>query len=299
MINNIKNNIKKYKFYVFILIFIIVCFILNLNIKELFNNNDYILPKIIWIYWDKDVLPKHIELIFNNNKTILGNEWTFNLIHESNLNTFIDISNIPKNYNLLQIQHKADYVRLKVLEKYGGIYMDASILINLKDKIYELYNDTINNKYEITLFTLYDKDESFIYHQYIENWFIIAPQKSKIIILWLEEYEKAINMGFEEYKKYIKDELKIKLCGNIESSNCYLTQHTALQVVLQNRINWKPNIKLLRSEETMFKLLTECNFNNDCVKTNIENKDNKDIKNIPYIKLTGAGNNIEMEKYFS
>jgi len=303
--NIIKNN-KYIKNKILLLILLLIIFFIILcfykkkyySINDTFINiNNYILPKTIWVYWDNPILPHNISLIINNNKKILGNEWIINVLNDSNINDYLDIETFPKNYDTLQVQHKADFIRLKVLEKYGGIWMDACIIINSKENFEYLYNDNINNKYEITLFTLYDKDESFKYHQYTENWFIIAPLNSKIIRLWLEEFEYAINIGFNEYKKYVKDILNVKLFPKIENSDCYLTQHTALQVILQKKIDWTPNILFLKSEDTMFKLLTECNYDNECIKNKIEN--NKEIKNIPYIKITNSGNGINWNKYFS
>jgi len=303
--NIIKNN-KYIKNKILLLILLLIIFFIILcfykkkyySINDTFINiNNYILPKTIWVYWDTIILPEHINLMIQNNKNILGDTWTINILNDENLKTYLDIETFPKNYNSLKVQHKADFIRLKILEKYGGFWMDASIIINSKERFEHLYNENIKNKYEITLYTLFDKDETFTYHQYTENWFIIAPLNSKIIKLWLEEFEYAINIGFNEYKKYVKDILNVKLFPKIENSDCYLTQHTALQVILQKKIEWTPNLLFLKSEDTMFKLLTECNYDNECIKNKIEN--NKEIKNIPYIKITNSGNGINWNKYFS
>jgi len=263
------------------------------------NNNTYTLPKIIWVFWDKEELPKNISLIINNNKNKLGNEWIINVLNDNNIKNYLDINTFPNNYINLEIQHKADYLRLKLLEKYGGIWMDASIIINSKDEFEKMFRDTLDDKIELTAFTLYEKDNLYKYHQYIENWFLIAPQNSNIIKLWLKEFETAINMGFVEYKKYITEQLNVRLFWKIENSNCYLTMHTTLQVVLQNKLtnNYIPNLLLLKSEDNMFKLYSDCTWNNDCIKKEFEN--NIEIKNIPYIKLTSSGSGLDMEKYFS
>jgi hypothetical protein len=269
---------------------------IHTTINTTINTSPYVLPKIIWMFWNTTILPERIELILNNNKNILGNDWTINVLNDENLAHYLDIETFPKNYSTLQVQHKADFIRLKILEKNGGIWLDASIVINSKDSFEKLYNDNITNQYEISLFTLDDKEEEYKYHQYTENWFIIAPVNSKIIKLWLEEFTNAINMGFLEYKKNIQEKLNVKLCYRLNNSN-YLIQHSALQTVFQKRIDWEPKILFLRSEETMFKILKGCNFNNTCVKNEIET--NKDNKNIPYIKVTQSGSGIDWKKYFS
>lgn len=303
--NIIKNN-KYIKNKILLLILLLIIFFIILcfykkkyySINDTFINiNNYILPKTIWVYWDNPILPHTISLIINNNKKILGNEWIINVLNDSNINDYLDIETFPKNYYNLKIQAKTDFLRLKLLHKYGGIWMDASIIINSKDELNNIFTKTIDDTIELTAFTLYEKDNSYKYHQYIESWFLIAPKNSNIISLWLEEFEHAINVGFHEYKKYIKEKLNVKLFSKIENSDCYLTIHTALQVVLQNKITYLPKLLLLNSENDMFKLYSDCNWDNECIKHEFET--NKDIKKIPYIKLTSSGSGLDMDKYFS
>jgi hypothetical protein len=268
---------------------------------ELFKD-EYILPRIIWIFWDTEELPKNISLIFNNNKNKLYN-WDIKLLNNNNLKDYLDITIFPKKYNDFSAQHKADLIRLKLLKQYGGVWIDAGIIINNTDELENIFKQSIDDKNELTAFTLIEKDNSYKYHQYIENWFLIAPKNSKIISLWLEEFEKAFEMGFDEYGKYITDIIKINICDNITQYGSYLTQHKALQVVLQNKINYEsnnyePKILLLKSEDSMFKLQTECNWDIECIKSKFEN--NIDIKKIPYIKLVGSTRqNLNLDTYFT
>lgn len=301
-INYIKNNKKLFLLILLILLVIIIsCILIKYrNNKDTYTNNtEYILPKTIWMFWDKEELPNHISLIYNNNKKIL-NDWDINLLNNNNIKDYLDFDSFQKNYESLAIQAKTDLIRLKLLNKYGGIWMDASIIINSKTEFEKMFNDTVNNKVELSAFTLYEKDDSFKYHQYIESWFLIAPKNSYIISLWLEEFEKAINMGFDEYNKYITDTLKVKICNEINKFGSYLTIHKTLQVVLQNKIvdkDYTPKLLLFKSEDNMFKLYSNCNWDNNCIKDTFEN--NLEIKNIPYIKLTGSGNGLNMDKFFS
>ena len=228
---------------------------------EKFNDDNYNIPKIIWTYWDSEDRPKLINQILNNNKITLS-EWTINILNDNNINLYIDIDKNNNKFTSLGSTHKSDLIRLKLLEKYGGIWIDASIIINSKNELEKLVNESMNVKADLTAFTLYDKDESFKYHQYIESWFLIAPVNSKIIKLWLIEFEKAIDVGFEEYNKHIVNNLKIKIDHQIynnDYNNTYLTVYTALQYVLQSNVNSDIKILLKRSEDTMYKHLIDCN----------------------------------------
>ena len=47
-----------------------------------------------------------------------------NVLNDSNINDYLDIETFPKNYYNLKIQAKTDFLRLKLLHKYGG-YLDG------------------------------------------------------------------------------------------------------------------------------------------------------------------------------
>ena len=296
--------LKKYKLFLILtltLILIILLFLYTRLLKKEEFANQYDIPKKIWIYWNTDEKPKLIEQIFNNNKKILS-DWEINLLSDNSLNNYIDVNINNDKYKNLGPTHKSDLIRLKILEKFGGVYMDASIIINSKLEFENLFNESIKNKVELTAFTLYENDNTNKYHQYIGSWFLIAPSNSKLIKLWLIEFENAIDMGFENYNKYVVNDLKLNInykIYNIDYNNTYLTVYTALQKILQTHTNF--NILLKKSEDTMYKLLIECNHNSNCIsnKFNLENKQN--IKSIPYIKLRGDDrNNIKnLDEIFS
>jgi mannosyltransferase OCH1-like enzyme len=114
---------------------------------------DYDLPKQIWCYWDSGSLPEHIEEYYQNNKRVLD-DWKITFLTDETLPNYIDVSAIPDKYTILMAQHKADYIRLAVLHKWGGTWMDASIIVNSKEAMEKLYIETNERKAQATLFTL-------------------------------------------------------------------------------------------------------------------------------------------------
>jgi hypothetical protein len=77
--------------------------------------------------------------LINRNKKFRDNNWNPIVLNNTNISKYINIDEYPLNYNKLIVQHKADWIRLKVLQKYGGLWMDASIIINDMDKLEEMY----------------------------------------------------------------------------------------------------------------------------------------------------------------
>lgn len=285
---------KEYLFYLIILILLIIIYIKN-NSKELFdnlyNNSSYELPPILWSYWDNiDTMPKNVINIINKRKKKLKN-WHHVILSTDTLYNFININDIPKNFDTLIPAHKADWIRLYLLNKYGGIWIDASIIVNNPMVFKSMYNYTIKKDAKLTAFYLGDDQYSFI-----ENWFIIAPKNSYIIKKWLNEFEDAINIGFMNYKNKIINMginvLHIYIWG---SEDTYLTMHAGLQKLIQRNEIDKSDILLYDACETMFNIHCNCNWDNECIKDKLNNS--IEIKNIPFIKLRSHDRNLLNEFY--
>ena len=94
----------------------------------------------------------------------------------------------PINFNLLNIQHRTDYLRLYLLKVYGGIWIDVSTIVK------------INIKQIINLDT--DKLQIFknkIYH--LETCFLACNKNNIFIEQWFNEFISAIEKGFKIYNK--------------------------------------------------------------------------------------------------
>jgi len=292
------NNALFYGIIVFTVLFIIL-FIAN-NYKryvEAFDSQNE-LPRTVWIFWDSEELPSDINAIITNNKKILTEDWTINLVNNVNLNTYLSANTFPLNYESLSVQAKSDYIRLMLLNKYGGVWLDASIVINSKSEFDKLFTMAEKSHADLLAFTLGDKETKHEYHPFIENWFLIAPKNSKIIRLWLAEFKKAIDMGFDDYDNHIKR--TVDICEKIKGFGTYLTIHKCLQSVLQTQCEtWKPTLILQRAEDTMFKLNGDCEWKEECIKNKFDNEPDA-VRKIPYIKFTGLQRKVgvDFDKYF-
>ena len=93
---------------------------------ELFGNS----TKLIWGYWDSypDNLPDLCQ------KSILSwqlrnPDWKIIILNDQNYKQYVSVSDLPTTFDSLKVQHRSDILRLAVLIRYGGIYMDASTLV--------------------------------------------------------------------------------------------------------------------------------------------------------------------------
>lgn len=258
----------------YILVFLIVVMILLQYQRKAYN-----LPKVVWTHWDSEKPPEHVVKNIARMRKMLP-DWQVNLVSTGRFLQSIRPEEVPKGFDKLLVEHQADWIRLKLLKKYGGCWMDSGILLN--QSINNLYRDCVSNQAELLVFKILGMQTNPKY-PVAENWFIMAPPESPIITLWLEEFESAIKMTFKNYKeKIIGEGVDLQ---NI-SKNTYLTQHGCYQKVIQHRYH-DAKVVYHVAEETMFKLQAKtCKWDDKCIKEKLQ--DVAYCRTIPYIKLRGA-----------
>lgn len=191
---------------VFILIILLILKKYNLN-----NNNKENLivggRQTIWTYWQGPKSPM-VEICFKSWKKHLP-DWEIMILNENTIWNYINKSEVPKNYdNLDSVQRKKDVIALILLKKYGGVWMDASILV-IDDSLNNWFKDMMI-KYDTVIY------ETPQYESGIEMWFVISKSKSYFI----EQWSKIFNMELEKYidkgkinlkQSYIKKQIQIMI----------------------------------------------------------------------------------------
>ena len=287
--------------YNIIILFIILCiaYIAYINYKKENMNKYYNLPKKIFTFWHSDDLDPIVNIHIQNWKNKLP-DWEIHLITMKNINEYIPESYYSKFYNLIY-QHFADHMRLYLLEKYGGVWIDGGIVILNPDFLNKMRIDCILNEYDIALFEYSTKSSKK--HPYLENWFIMAPQNSNIIKLWKDNFDKCHFDGIDKCRQNIIDS-GIDIENTIKNNN-YLMMHAIInKLYLKNKIN-KKKIKIYEASDSMFKLQDKFNwdinkFTEYIISDNLSKINNYD--NIYMIKLTKHFRNAfdtpeKIEKY--
>jgi hypothetical protein len=227
--------------------------------------------------------------VLNHRNKNLPN-WKQIIVSDTTINQYVKP---PEVYYTLGKTHKSDWLRLALLQKYGGCWMDASIIVNRETELNMMYEQSIHNQYEMTGFYtplgVINNDPS----SFIESWCLMAPRNSRVINTWLEEFEKACTQGFDVYKKESMKEHTFSphIYNPAKEDDVYLTVYAACQITLQKRLRNEANVSLYNSYETMYKLHYECwddekkDYDHDCIVLRL--RDDPSAKKIPFIKLTG------------
>lgn len=223
-----------------IIILIITLFFIFIK-KNYIEKLDFV-PKIIWAYWDSNNLPELVQLCQKNWKKFAPN-YDIRLINKEQAKKLVDL---PTYWDKLKPFRQADVFRLKVLEKYGGVWMDASIIL--------LNNpDNFINQNGLTLFTTPASNNE---NKIFENWFISCPANNDIIKKWWSEVDKALT----NYKDYVKNSPEKNLV-DVENPY-YLVCHLALKNIYENNKDFFRDVKIYDCNETAFYEHKKLGWNN-------------------------------------
>ena len=231
------------------------------------------IPKKVWTYWDTEKVPYIVEKCIESWRRVLP-DFSIVVLNRNNLHKYVtipdDILNHP-NFNDMPARF-ADLVRLYVLEKHGGVWMDASIMLNehfdswMFDGTSEFYgyHIGIHNGWPV-----------------IENWFFACTKNHDFVRLWKEEFMQLMN--FENVREYVNSRNKMGIDHSINEPE-YLAMHLSAQKVLQIDKYPIDKLSLKSAADGPFRFLSKNNWD---VKRGLEDAcKNKEIRN-PMLKLRG------------
>jgi len=156
------------------------------------TNTRYI--KNIYTYWEGHK-PLYIEKCLNSIISVCSKDFTVTLLTPENIDKFLNDGDLNPNYKLLQsIAHKADCIRIAIMWKYGGIWVDADTVFLKSPLELTQYIDNVIliQKKEFFYFTWNDGR--------ILNGYFICTQKSKILESWLLGINNKLITLHKEYE---------------------------------------------------------------------------------------------------
>ncbi|WP_227556602.1 capsular polysaccharide synthesis protein [Acinetobacter nosocomialis] len=195
------------------------------------------------MYWDSEV-PELVERCFNQVKK-LNPEYQINILNSKNITEFCDFDfSVYKN---LTPQQKSDLLRFYLLYYYGGIWLDASIIIysNLQWIL-----DTCK-KNKTSAFAYYRAENTTVKdYPVIENW-LLASEKGNIFFKkWLDELSYALKLGV---KNYISEIRNTKPNYSEYFQNIGLLEYLVAYVACQKVLREIPNsISLINCDKNAF-----------------------------------------------
>jgi hypothetical protein len=140
------------KLYIIILFVFLVLFLLLIyngiskeqHLESIININEQDKP-YLWVYWElingATKPPDYITLCINIMKRNCSEN--FNLVFLNEKTIFNYLPDLRKDINDLPIALKSDYIRVRLLKKYGGLWMDADTIVmtDLKEIAQKIIED--------------------------------------------------------------------------------------------------------------------------------------------------------------
>jgi len=201
-----------------------------------------IIPKIIWLYWHEDKISSiTAELCIKLIKS-LHPSFEVHLLNNTTIANYLP--DFPQDVMEKAPNFVSDLVRLMLIEHYGGIYLDATVLLSKPiDWALKLHQHDRSDA------VLYYTDENTVDQEFpmVESWFIAAQPNSQFIRAWREEYQNSItrvNPTSQHQNGNLVDLAKFPL------KIPYYLVYLAAQVVL--RKNQAYRLSLLRAEDDAF-----------------------------------------------
>lgn len=249
---------KYYGWLLLIVLVIGVCFLCKHLRSESFTDSDRF-PKRIWSFWDKDPKPKFVEKCIASWKkynpdyevVVVNPKTLADYLPEVDFTKIKHIDGQPARYS--------DMVRLHLLSKYGGVWIDASILcqapftwmedIFKKDDTCELIGYYIDEFTEPGM------------PKVIESWCFACLKDCVFVKEWLRQFLRISD--HETVKDYIDqlnaEGISMQKIKYIE----YLSIHAAAQKVLQSDPTMEPTLHLIKAEDTAFSYLKHVDWNSE------------------------------------
>lgn len=253
------------------------------------KTNDNTIPKIIWSYWNDLSKVPHILTKCIDTWILHNDDYVINIV-DNNLFEQLTKINIEKVFSVTnnkKYQKISDFVRLTLIYKFGGIWMDASIIcMESLNWLHRLQN----RNYE---FIGYIAPNEHDYNIVIDSWFLAAISESTFIYDWLQEFTTSLK--YDSDKKYC-DEItnKYPMVRDIINPLPYLTIHLCNWVIRRQNPT-KYNIYLIPSKEIGEPLyyLSKHEFNPYDTINDIRNNS---LVSMKLLKITGPMRHVLMRQ---
>lgn len=257
----------------------------NFNIIKTIDGS-YMLPKKIFAYFDDLQNNNIIKAHYENWKKKFP-EWEIIFLDNNTVTSYLNNEGI-KYFKSLQPIQFSDYLRFYLLKQYGGVWIDAGIIVFNGSFLNKYYNEMMQNKYDVCVYE-FVRNTNNKNVPYLENWFIMAPKNSKYISDILDEYTNALEKGFLNYKFNVLIPSGVDLSSTLKTGehnkyNTYLMQHAIINYLMHKGNKYHINIKI--ADNGMFDYVKHFNWKHDAIVNHILKNNN--WNNLHAYKLIGG-----------
>ncbi|MDU7585812.1 MAG: capsular polysaccharide synthesis protein [Acidovorax sp.] len=185
------------------------------------------IPRILWSYWQGGTPPLLVQRCFDHWRR-LHPHFEIRILDERGVLRYLPV--IPAALDGASAAKRADWIRLELLRRHGGIWLDASTI--LTQPLDWVLQEQARTGADFVGYYL-QQYTSVPDRPVVENWFMAAPPGSPFIEdLQREFMQEVIARTGEQYIAHLQAQgLYTQALQRIDMP-AYLTMHLALQVIL-------------------------------------------------------------------
>lgn len=207
------------------------------------------LPRVIWTYWDSVPPPGLVEKCLQVWKRCAPDH-EIRLVDRTTAWRWLDDRVAKAGFDALPSYRQSDWLRLQLLSRHGGVWMDGSTLLTASlDWVHRLHDELGAGVVGFYI----DRYTTNPHCPTVENWFLAAPASDPFIAAWAKELDCALAMGENAYLEALqRDDLLDAAAQAIPADmRSYLVMHIAAGRVLQHSPD-RYRLILQRAEDVAF-----------------------------------------------
>jgi hypothetical protein len=144
------------------------------------------LTKTLWTYWDSSAPAAFVKLCRLSLEHHAGRGWTVRSVSLASAQQLVDRTDLPEQFSSLRPSFQADSLRLALLRRYGGAWVDATAIANMdiEDWAGAAFNDGRNFVgFYIGHYTTPEGPPL------VASWALAVPHsESRVMVAWHEAY---------------------------------------------------------------------------------------------------------------
>ena len=183
--------------------------------------------------------------------------WQVILLSAQSCFQYLSETDLPTTWRHIRLDAQADAVRLALLSKYGGVYVDVSVVCNQCLDQWLLPHMDGNVTLAAFVFRQFGRRDRCNHGEYIENWFLACPRNSDLVRSWQAAFLRfwdgrtsATDHGGLQASSMFKG---VDLSCMQESQKNYLTMHCCFKWLIDSdsraRHLWKTTTVLFSADD--------------------------------------------------
>jgi len=198
-------------------------------------------PRIMWTYWDQgaSAMPPFNKLCVETWRAT-NPTWRIEVVDRQRLRALVEPEDLPPTLDSLKLrQHRADCAKMALLLRYGGMYLDSSILVFQDLAVVTGWTEIEQRRIDFAGYYLGTRD-------FVENWFLASRRGCPFFTAWhrahLEFWSTRKEAGSLEDDPFFKG---VNLKHIKASERNYLVQHACYKKLQELNVD---GFRVLSSE---------------------------------------------------